>query len=314
MKDKDRLTEDWNIGEGITNFKRMNIHLALHNLFVQDSAFAVQKNLVVLSFTQKLRLNMKSWLRLIGIGFCFFVQFAHSQSIDDEYINDTEKVGLVLAGGGALGIAHVGVLEYLEELGINADLIGGTSMGGIVSGFYAMGYDINQLKAIALEQDWDYLLSNEFERKKAPLRLKNERDRYMLTLRREDSAIYLSDALVDGINIYQVFKKLCAPVRDIDNFSELPIPFYCVAVDLKSGEPIILDRGSLADALLATMAIPGFFQPVIIDDYLLVDGGVLNNFPVKEMRQKGADKVIGVKLIDRNYGQGGKGLSSILGK
>jgi len=250
----------------------------------------------------------------VGIVLCFFVQFTFAQNPEREAIDNTSKIGLVLAGGGALGLAHVGVLEYLEELGVQVDLVGGTSMGGIAGGFYAMGYDIDQLKAIASEQDWDYLLSNEFERKKAPLRLKNERDRYMLTLRREDRTIYLSDALVDGINIYQMFQKLCAPVRDIDDFSQLPIPFYCIAVDLKSGEPIILDKGSLADALLATMAIPGFFQPVIIDDYLLVDGGVLNNFPVKEMRQKGADKVIGVKLIDRNYGQGGKGLSSILSK
>ncbi|MEM8525851.1 MAG: patatin-like phospholipase family protein [Bacteroidota bacterium] len=254
---------------------------------------------------------MKSLLLIV---FCFFTHIGLAQDTDSESISNTSTVGLVLSGGGALGIAHVGVIEYLEELGIKVDLVGGTSMGGIAGGFYAMGYDIDQLKAIALEQDWDYLLSNEFERKKAPLRLKNERDRYMLTLRREDRTVYLSDALVDGINIYQVFKKLCAPVRHINDFSELPIPFYCVAVDLKSGEPVILEKGSLADALLATMAIPGLFQPVIIDDYLLVDGGVLNNFPVNEMREKGADKVIGVKLIDRNYGQGGKGLSNILSK
>ncbi|MEN0050054.1 MAG: patatin-like phospholipase family protein [Bacteroidota bacterium] len=257
---------------------------------------------------------MKQILTFVIFFFHLSTPSLFSQSTIQDPISDTAQVGLVLAGGGALGIAHVGVIEYLEELGIEVDLVGGTSMGGIAGGFYAMGYSVDQLKAIASEQDWDYLLSNEFERKKAPLRLKNERDRYMLTLRREDRTVYFSDALVDGINIYQMFQKLCAPVRDVEDFSQLPIPFYCVAVDLKSGEPIILDHGSLADALLATMAIPGFFQPVLIDDYLLVDGGVLNNFPVNEMRQKGADKVIGVKLIDRNYGQGGKGLSSILGK
>jgi NTE family protein len=235
------------------------------------------------------------------------IQVAHSQA-------DTSEIGLVLSGGGAWGMAHIGVIQYLEEIGVQVDRVGGTSMGGIVGGFYAMGYNVEELQAIARDQDWDYLLSNEFERAEAPLALKDEQDRYLMTLRREDNTIRLADALVDGINIYQLLQEVCSPVRSIDDFEDLQLPFYCMAVDLKSGEPIVLDKGYLANALLATMAIPGLFQPVKIDDYLLVDGGVLNNFPVNEMREKGADIVLGVTLVDHNNSTSGKGLSGILSK
>ncbi|MEM9885610.1 MAG: patatin-like phospholipase family protein [Bacteroidota bacterium] len=248
---------------------------------------------------------LKSSLLLLSL--VFYTHNAKSQL-------DTTEIGLVLSGGGALGLAHVGVIQYLEELGIQADRIGGTSMGGIVGGLYAIGYKVEDLKALAVDQNWDYLLSNELERKEVPFRLKNAQDRYLLTLRREDKAIQLSEALVDGINIYQLLQKLCSPATTTRNFEDFQKPFYCVAVDLLTGEPVVLDEGYLADALLATMAIPGLFQPVLINDYLLVDGGVLNNFPVNEMRNKGADLVVGVKLIDKNYGQGRKGLSNIITK
>ncbi|MEM1328782.1 MAG: patatin-like phospholipase family protein [Bacteroidota bacterium] len=244
-------------------------------------------------------------LLLLSLLLSSTLQVAHSQL-------DTSSVGLVLSGGGAWGMAHIGVIQYLEEIGVRVDRVGGTSMGGIVGGFYAMGYGVEDLQSIARDQNWAYLLSNEFDRREAPLALKDERDRYLMTLRREDKNIILADALVDGINIYQLLQELCSPVRRIDDFEELQLPFYCVAVDLKSGDPIILDKGYLPDALLATMAIPGLFQPVKIDDYLLVDGGVLNNFPVNEMRDKGADLIVGVTLVDKNYEPGGKGLSSIL--
>ncbi|MEM9848231.1 MAG: patatin-like phospholipase family protein [Bacteroidota bacterium] len=252
---------------------------------------------------------MKIILKIFSLLFCLVVLSpkTHSQL-------DSTQIGLVLSGGGALGIAHVGVIQYLEELGIKVDQVGGTSMGGLVGAFYAMGYDVEDLQAIARDQDWDYLLSNEFNRKDAPFRLKNAQDRYLLTLRREDKAIHLSESLVDGINIYQLLQKLCSPSITVREFDEFPTPFYCMAVDLITGEPVLLDQGYLPDALLATMAIPGFFQPVIIDDYLLVDGGVLNNFPVNEMRKKGADLVVGVTFLDRNYGKGSKGLSNIITK
>lgn len=228
---------------------------------------------------------------------------------------DTTEVGLVLSGGGALGLAHIGVLQYLEELGVGIDRIGGTSMGGIVGGLYAMGYTAEELKSMAGGQNWDYLLSNDLERRQAPLSLKDEPERYLLTLQREKEAqLQLSDALVNGINIYQFLQELCAPVRAVEDFEDLPLPFYCIAVDLNSGEPIVLDKGYMADVLLATMAIPGIFQPVMIDDYLLVDGGVLNNFPVKEMRDKGADLVVGVTFVNEQKKQSNSGFSSILTK
>jgi NTE family protein len=227
---------------------------------------------------------------------------------------DDPEVGLVLAGGGALGLAHVGVLEYLEELDIPIDRIGGTSMGGIVSGLYALGYDAQSLKEVALEFDWDYLLSNDFDRRKAPLATKNYSERYLLSLSRAKNQIGFTNAFIDGINIYQAFQRLTYPINKNMNFEELSIPFYCVAVDLKRGREVIQDTGYLPDALLSTMTIPAVFNPIEKDSFLLVDGGVLNNFPVKEMRRRGADLVIGVELITAKEEKEYPGPFEVLGR
>lgn len=227
---------------------------------------------------------------------------------------DRPKTGLVLSGGGALGLAHIGVLEYLEEMGVEIDLIGGTSMGGIVAGLYAIGYKSYQLDTIARTQDWGRLLSNEFDRKRAPMRLKDDQDRYILTLRREESGISFSSALVNGMNIYQLFQQLCYPVSAVRDFNQFEIPFYCVAVNLDTEEQVILDDGYLPDALSATMAIPGFFQPIVIDGQELVDGGILNNLPMNEMRSRGANTVIGVSLVDKDTTKISAGFSSVLSK
>ncbi len=218
---------------------------------------------------------------------------------------EEKEIGLVLAGGGALGLAHVGVLEYLEELKVPIDRIGGTSMGGIVSGLYALGYDAEALKEVALDFDWDHLLSNSYDRRKAPLATKNYSERYLLSMSRARNQIGFTSAFIDGINIYQQLHRLTYPIETSINFEDLSIPFYCVAVDLNKGREVIQDTGYLPNVLLSTMTIPAVFNPIEKDSMLLVDGGVLNNFPVKEIRRRGADLVIGVKLItaedERDY-------------
>jgi NTE family protein len=229
--------------------------------------------------------------------------------------NQDQKIGLVLAGGAALGLAHIGVLQYLEEMGIPIDRIGGTSMGGIIGGLYASGFTAYELEQIVLAQDWDHLLGNDLDRQKAPFYAKKNADhRFLISLEQHRTTLTPKEGLVNGINIYQVFQELCFPVRDINDFENLSIPFYCMAVDLNRGEQIILDKGYLPDALLATMSIPGIFSPVVQDSMLLVDGGLLNNFPVQIMREKGADLVIGVTVNGLDTSSYSKGLLDVLGR
>jgi NTE family protein len=210
------------------------------------------------------------------------------------------ETGLVLSGGGALGLAHIGVLQYLEEINFPIDRIGGTSMGGIVGGLYSLGYSADELADIVVRQDWDLLLSNYYDRQMASLEAREKQDRFLISLKREKDKISLGSALINGINIYLLLKELTYPFSPDQNFEDFPIPFYCISVDLANRKPIILDQGELAEALLATMAIPGVFAPVERGDQLLVDGGLLNNYPVKEMRERGAGRVLGVRF---NYGE-----------
>lgn len=209
----------------------------------------------------------------------------------------TPEIGVVLQGGGALGLAHIGVLQVLEELEIPIDRIGGTSMGGLVGGLYAVGYTPAQLEQFAEEMDWSVMIGNDIDRIKAPYSARSEHERFIFSATREGTKVGLDYALIDGTNIYQKMQELCMPALNIRNFENLETPFYCVAADLDFGEQVILDRGYLPDVLRSTMAIPLVFNPVKMDDMLLVDGGMFNNFPANEMREKGADLVIGVRLL-----------------
>jgi NTE family protein len=208
------------------------------------------------------------------------------------------KVGVVLSGGGAKGIAHVGVLRVLEEAGIPVDYIVGTSMGAIVGGLYAIGYDAAALDSIVRQQNWSFLLSDKVQRFDLSLQERVEEEQYLLTLPfdRLNATTRRPLGLVSGHNILNLFTELTVGYHGDIDFSSLPIPFRCVAADIKSRREIILTNGDLAQAMRASMAIPGFFTPVLVDDLALVDGGVLNNFPTDVARAMGADIVIGVDV------------------
>lgn len=247
-------------------------------------------------------------LFLASLLICFLFQQPSAQEED-------KKIGLVLAGGGALGLAHIGALQVLEEMGVPIDMIGGTSMGGIVGGLYALGYDARQLEEIVKKADWNHLLSNLIDRRNAPLDVKKTYDRYLLSLeRKEGGGFGFKESVINGANIYQMLHELCFPAAGVDDFSKFSLPFYCVGVDLTTGKEVILDKGLLPDVLLATMAIPGAMIPVRSDSLYLVDGGMLNNFPVKEMRNRGADVVIGVKLNSVDTGYKPQSLFDVVGK
>ncbi len=208
------------------------------------------------------------------------------------------KIGLVLSGGGAKGFAHIGVLKVLEEAGVKVDYIGGTSMGAIVGGLYASGYNARQIDSIFTETDFDALLSDFIPRASKNFYEKRNDEMYAFTLPFNKMRIGIPTALSRGMYNYNLLNKLTANVRHIRDFSKLPIPFVCVATDIETGEEVVLHKGYLPQVLLASGAFPTLFSPVEIDGKWLVDGGVTNNFPVEEIKKLGADFIIGVDVQD----------------
>lgn len=208
------------------------------------------------------------------------------------------KVGLVLSGGGAKGFAHIGVLKVIDSLGIEVDYIAGTSMGAVIGSLYSTGYSGKQLEAFFNSQDFNVLINDEFERSSKTFYERENAEKYAISLPFENLKISLPSALSRGQNVYNLLYQLMLPVKEIDDFSQLPIPFFCVATDIETGESIIMDKGSLAEAVTASGALPSLFEPVVIDDQILIDGGVTNNFPVEELRARGMDIIIGVDVQD----------------
>lgn len=211
------------------------------------------------------------------------------------------KIGLVLSGGGAKGLAHIGVLKVLEEVGINVDMVGGTSMGSIVGGMYAIGYSAKEIEHIFLQQDWVYLLTDQFNRNILSVSEKEESDKYIISFPFENLKLQLPSGLGAGQNISMLLSQIAIPVANVNDFSNLPRPFLCIGTDIVTGEEVLLNKGYLPDAIRASMAIPTIFTPVEIDDRLLVDGGLVNNFPVDRVKEMGADILIGVNLGLKDY-------------
>lgn len=238
---------------------------------------------------------MKYTFLLALIVFYTFTTSAHN--IQDSTVNNKRpKIGLVLSGGGAKGFAHVGVLKVIDELGIPIDYISGTSMGSIIGGFYAIGYSAVDIENMILSQEWDKLLADEISRKYVPFHEKVNYERSVLSFPIKPKGIQLPSGIVNGQNIINLFERLSIDYHDVSNFKKLPIPFVCVATDIETGDAIVLDKGYLPEAMRASMAIPTVFSPIEIDGKLLVDGGMVNNFPVKEVIDMGADIVIGVDV------------------
>ncbi|MDN3678543.1 patatin-like phospholipase family protein [Flavobacterium paronense] len=234
----------------------------------------------------------KTILVFIGI---LFLQTVVAQ---DTIKKSRPRVGLVLSGGGAKGFAHIGVLKVLEQAGVKIDFIGGTSMGAVVGGLYASGYNATQIDSIFYNTDFDQLLQDYIPRSSKSFYEKRNDEMYAITLPFNKFKIGIPIALSKGMYNYNLLSKLTHKVRYINDFSKLPIPFLCVATDIEKGEPVILRNGYLAQAMLASSAFPSLFSPVEIDGKLLIDGGVVNNYPVDEIRKMGADIIIGVDVQD----------------
>jgi NTE family protein len=208
------------------------------------------------------------------------------------------KIGLVLSGGGAKGFAHVGALKVIEEAGIPVSYITGTSIGSIVGGLYSVGYDATTLENIIGRQNWEDLLSNESKRKFMPAITRDEQARYLFSLPVKSKKISIPDGVLNGQKAMDLFSYLTYGYHDITDFSRLPIPFRCIATDIATGEEVVMDKGYLPKAMRASMSVPAVFSACIINDRMLVDGGVTNNFPVDRCREMGADVIIGVDIGD----------------
>jgi NTE family protein len=229
-------------------------------------------------------------VKLLIIAFCIFLYMSNPSFAQE----DRPKIGLVLSGGGAKGIAHIGILKTLEEVGLTPDYITGTSMGSIVGGLYSVGYTADELEELVTTINWDAVLTNKIPMDKVAIEEKDYYGRYLLNFYMQDKKLSLPKGVIDGQTLMELFSRLTRPVHGINDFNEFPIPFSCVATDIVTGLPVTLNKGSLAMAMRASMAIPSIFTPVKIDDHLLVDGGLVRNFPVQEAIDMGADIIIGV--------------------
>jgi|HubBroStandDraft_6_1064221.scaffolds.fasta_scaffold00151_32 NTE family protein len=207
------------------------------------------------------------------------------------------KIGVALEGGGALGLAHIGVLQWFEDHHIPIDYIAGTSMGGLVGGLYATGKSPEQLKTLVEEQKWDLIIQGEIPFGDLTFRRKEDLIAYPNSIKLGlKHGLSLPSGLNTGHDISLLIDRETLPYSNLRSFDDLPIPFRCVATELVSGKEEVFSHGQLDQALRATMSLPGIFSPVREDDKIYVDGGLVGNLPTDVVRKMGADIVIGVHL------------------
>ena len=208
-----------------------------------------------------------------------------------------KKVGLVLSGGGAKGMAHIGAMQIIKDLGIPVDYVVGTSMGSIIGGMYAIGYSPEKMDSIVRQQDWSFLLSDRVMRSEQNITERKDQEKYVISVPFSKAAkAEILGGLIKGQNLDNLFSELTIGYHDSIDFNTLPIPYACVAEDIVTGKEITFHNGVLSTAMRASMAIPGVFTPVRLNGMVLVDGGVVNNYPVNVAREMGADYIIGIDV------------------
>ncbi len=234
------------------------------------------------------------WTLLIGLPFStgFAASSAEPQS------EKRPKIALALSGGGARGAAHVGVLQVLEELQIPIDIVTGTSMGAVIGGLYASGVEVDALDNLLADLPWDALFQDKTRRRDLAFRRKEDDYNYLSNFNFgfKGGSLKIPTGLIQGQRLELTLGLLTLPVATVRNFDDLTYPFRAVATDITDGEAVVLGHGDLADAIRASMAIPGAFAPVEIDGQLLVDGGSAMNLPVQAAQDMGADIVIAVDI------------------
>ncbi len=237
-------------------------------------------------FVTKLDIMLKSIKYSFSIIFLVLSLISFSQ--------ERPKVAVVLSGGGAKGIAHVGFLKVMEQAGIVPDMILGTSMGSIVGGLYSIGFTPDSIEKMMEQQDWELILGNKVGLRQINMEEKREYDKFIAEFPLKGIVPQLPKGVIKGHELELLFEKLTWTAAGDTNFDNFNIPFRCVAVDMLSGEPYIFKSGQLSVAMRASMSIPTIMEPVKYRGMLLVDGGLINNFPVDVAKEMGADIIIGV--------------------
>lgn len=218
--------------------------------------------------------------------------FLFGQEKDDDRV-----VGLALSGGGAKGLAYIGMLEVIDSIGLPIDYIAGTSIGSIIGGMTALGYSPSYLQNLAGSMNWGYLLGNKVEREYLSESEKILRTCYQITFSvAKDFKIQLPSGVLNGQHIDDLFTRLYSPYYKITDFSQLPVPFLCIAIDLSTGKPVEFTEGYLPDAIRASMNVPLAMKPKQIGDKMYIDGGIVNNFPVQNLKERGVKYVVGLDV------------------
>ena len=234
---------------------------------------------------------MKFFLTL----FCCFSLTGYISAQDNKA---RPKIGLTLSGGGAKGLAHIGILKAIDSAGLKIDYITGTSMGAIVGALYATGYSGNDIEKLRKDIDFDVLFSNNVSLKTLSMEEKDQYSRFAIELPFINNKVRLTTGLITGQELNLKFSELFFHVYNIHDFKDFNIPFKCMATDLETGDLVVMDTGNITTALRATMAIPSVFSAVTRNNKKLVDGGLVRNFPVKNVKEMGADIVIGSNVTN----------------
>ncbi len=219
------------------------------------------------------------------------------EAAEGKYKPHGPKIGLVLGGGGARGASHVGVLKVLEENHIPIDYIVGTSMGAIVGGLYSSGMSPKEMEEVFKSADWDDLFTDRLSEEELSFRNKGDRRKFIdLEVGFKNGKVVFPKGIISGHKLSFLLKSMILPATSVEDFDLLHIPFRAIATDIETGETVVLKSGDLAEAIRASMSIPGVFTPVEINGCVLVDGGAVNNLPIDIAREMGADIIIAVDV------------------
>lgn len=203
------------------------------------------------------------------------------------------KIGLVLSGGGAKGFAYIGMLKVFEEVGLHIDYIGGTSIGSIMGGLYAVGYSVETIDKMIREQDWESLLKDEIPRKYIAYDEKEFMEQAIISLPYSKRKVGLKRSMYKGQQINLLLNRFFSPAWNITDFKDLQTPFLCIGANIYNGDAEVLTSGYLPMAIRASMSIPGYLSPTHYNGNYLVDGGIVNNYPAEPLMEYGADFLVG---------------------
>ena len=241
---------------------------------------------------------MKKTLLIAMFVFAMLSASAQTSVDTTNVVRHRPKVGVVLCGGGAKGFSQIRLLKMIDEAGVPVDYIAGTSIGSIIGSLYAVGYDPDVMEELVREQDWNQIIYDKFSRSFAPVENKMQDRQYLATFPISDGKVKVKSSLVDGVCVNLLLSRLMLPASHIKNYSELSVPFFCIATDVENACQYEMTKGNLARSVRASMSIPFLFKPVVIDGKVLVDGGMVNNFPVRNMKERGIDIIIAIDVED----------------